>query len=118
MIIPTYPACSSSAFARHGILATRRQALRALRRGFTLIELLGVIAIIGILIGLLRPAVQQVRRRAAKIQGGSNRHNISLALTLYADPMGYSPTDAELPSLQPTLPRLAQVLYNLVDKDT
>ncbi len=60
-------------------------------RGFTLLELLVVLAIIGVLLALLIPAVQAARERARRVSCRNQLHQLGLAMQTYHDAHGALP---------------------------
>ena len=68
------------------------------RRGFTLLELLVVLAISGVLIALLMPAVQQAREAGRRTVCLGNLRQVGIALANYADVHSRFPAGGWIPS--------------------
>lgn len=65
--------------------------LRAARRGLTLVELLAVIAIIGLLVGLLLPAVQVAREGGRRVRCANKIRQLAQAVLAYESATGTFP---------------------------
>lgn len=70
----------------------RVDSISVARKGFTLVELLVVITIIGILMGLLLPAVQSARESGRQVQCKNNLRQIGVAMTHHVEKAGHFPT--------------------------
>ncbi len=90
------------------------------QHGFTLIELLVVIAIIALLLGILMPALQRVRKQSKGVVCKSNLKQIGMAANLYAEDCdlliprsaGWSTIAEMRPWFQCFMPFLAQKAVN------
>jgi len=72
------------------------------RRAFTLVELLVVISIIGMLMALLLPAVQQAREAGRRNTCNNNMRNCALAVTNFQGAKGTYPGFCDTLSVTPT----------------
>src|SRR3954471_21424060 len=74
--------CAESNSAREGAVMKRQSTSK---RGFTLVELLVVIGLIVILIALLLPVLNRVRKQAQEIHCRANLRQIGMAMTMYTN---------------------------------
>ncbi|MDG1808443.1 MAG: DUF1559 domain-containing protein [Pirellulaceae bacterium] len=96
----------------HPNLVTSRSADLRTHKAYTLVELFVVIAIIGILVALLLPAVQSVREAARRTECSNNLRQITLAVTNFQSsrrqfPSGINSVDD---AKRPSISWLAQIL--------
>jgi prepilin-type N-terminal cleavage/methylation domain-containing protein len=65
--------------------------MATLRRGLTLVELLVVVAIIGVLVALLMPAVQSARESARRVVCGNGLRQLALGILAHEQQQGVFP---------------------------
>ena len=86
---PSDPGCASRPWA------LRYNPFGVTRRAFSLVELLVVVAIIGILVAILIPAIQQARTAALRQSDNNNLHQLGVAIATYESNLAHYPSEAD-----------------------
>src|ERR1700737_1922418 len=91
------------------------------RTALTVFDLLVVLAILGLLLALLLPAVQKVRQAASRTQSQNNLKQLALACHQYHDAMNHMPSGNDAKNFSAAarlLPYIEQDnLYKQIDFD-
>jgi hypothetical protein len=82
----------------------RRRVLGTARAAFTLVELLVVIGVIGVLVGLLLPAVQRARESGRRTACLNNLRGMTLGVGAYESSRRHFPTGNDAVPVLPGLP--------------
>jgi prepilin-type N-terminal cleavage/methylation domain-containing protein/prepilin-type processing-associated H-X9-DG protein len=93
------------------------RAISARQSGFSLIELLVVIAIVGVLVSAMLPAVNAVREASRRTSCMSNLRQVGLAMEQHLDVNKRYPTAAQVPSVTPDRPDLADVIGRFAENN-
>ncbi len=92
------------------------------RSAFTMVELLVILAIIGVLVGLLLPAVQHIRAAATRMSCANHLHQIGIALHAFHDTYQAFPSNGNwipgqtIPDVNgvPFIPTTKQTIYQTI----
>ena len=83
--------CSATALPAGSVFRRKTLAMSNARKGFTLVEVLVVIAILGLLLALLLPALNGARDAARRVECANHQHNLALAMTRFELDKGQYP---------------------------
>lgn len=92
-------------------------ATRAHRTAITLLEMMVVLAVIGVLLAILFPAIQRARATADKLRCAARLGQLGQAIEMYRDAHGRYPNAVRFP-IEGASPVLQQVLGPYIEHST